>query len=95
MSRKYESTYILDPNLPEETLTGLVEKFSALVTPEGAEPPEVKHLGRRRMTFEIKGKYEGFYITMRFEASTAAAAELRRQLGLCDEVLRSLLLNLE
>ena len=95
VARKYEATYILDPNLPEETLTGLVDKFSGLVTEEGGEPADVKNLGRRRMTFEIKGKHEGFYVTMRFESTTAAAAELRRQLTLTDEVLRSLLLNLE
>ena len=96
-TRKYEATYILDPTLPEETLTGLVEKFTGLVTNESAEgedAPDVKNLGRRRLTYEIKGKYEGYYISMRFDTDTARMAELRRQLTLSDEVLRSLLLNL-
>ena len=93
LTRKYEATYILDPNLPEETLTGLVDRFTGLVTEEGANPPDVKNLGRRRLTYEIKGKHEGFYVSMRFDAGTAKAAELRRQLTLTDEVLRSLLLN--
>ena len=91
--RKYEATYILDPNLPEEALTGFVDRFSGLVAEEGAPPPDVKNLGRRRMTYEIKGKSEGFYVSMRFDAGTAKAAELRRQMTLTDEVLRSLLLN--
>jgi ribosomal protein S6 len=42
----------------------------------------------------VKGKTEGIYVTMRYTASTAQTAELRRQMTLADEVLRSLFLNL-
>lgn len=91
--RKYEATYILDPQLNDENLQGLVDKFTGLVATE-ENPADVKHMGRRRMTFDIKGKHEGVYVTMRYHATTAQTAELRRQLGLADEVLRSLILNL-
>lgn len=92
--RKYEATYIIDPNLPEEQVQGLVDRFSEMVTKDGGEVGDVKQMGRRRMTFEIKGRHEGIYVAMRFDSSTAAAAELRRQLGLADEVLRSLIVSL-
>ena len=92
--RKYEATYIIDPNLPEDQVQGLVDRFSEMVPTDGGEVADVKQMGRRRMTFEIKGRHEGIYVAMRFDASTAAAAELRRQLGLADEVLRSLIVSL-
>jgi small subunit ribosomal protein S6 len=92
--RKYEATYILDPNLGDEVVTGMVEKFSQSVVGQGGEVADVKNWGKRRLAYEIKGRGEGVYVTMRFDSETTVAAELRRQLGLADEVLRSLIVHL-
>jgi small subunit ribosomal protein S6 len=91
--RKYEATYILDPTMNEETIQQFVDRFAGMVSNE-ENPADIKPMGRRRMTYEVKGKTEGIYVTMRYTASTAQTAELRRQMTLADEVLRSLFLNL-
>lgn len=92
--RKYETTYILDPNLTEEVVQGVVDRLSEVVTTQGGEVGDVKNMGRRRMTIEIKGRYEGIYVTMKFDCSQAAVAEVRRQLTLTEEVLRGLIISL-
>jgi len=92
--RKYEATYILDPNLSEDLMGSAVERFKATVAEQGGEITDVKNLGRRRMTIDMKGRSEGVYVSMRFDAGVAAAAELKRQMGLADEVLRSLIVHL-
>lgn len=91
--RKYEATYILDPNLGDEVVTGTVEKFSQTVVGQGGEVADVRNGGKRRLAYEVKGRGEGIYVTMRFDSETDVAAELRRQLGLADEVLRSLIVQ--
>ena len=92
--RKYEATYILDPSLGDEVVTGMVDKFQQTVTGQGGEVADVKNWGRRRLAYDVKGRGEGVYVTMRFDSQTDVAAELRRQLGLADEVLRSIIVHL-
>lgn len=87
---KYEVTYILDPTLGDDAVSGTVEKFSQNVAANGGEVRDVKTWGKRRLAYELGGRLEGIYVTMRFDSESAAAHELRRVMGLSDEVLRSL-----
>lgn len=91
---KYEATYIVDPNLAEDTHNGLVERLQTTVSENGGAVIDVKNMGRRRMTHEIKGKIEGIYICMRFDSEPSVSAELNRQLRLADEVLRGMIIRL-
>ena len=91
--RTYEATYILDPNLTEDDVPRLVEKFSNQVASKG-EVMTVDNWGRRRLSFEIKGRREGIYVTMRFKATSDVADELGRVLRLTDEVIRNMIVRL-
>ena len=93
MSRKYEVTYILDSTVGDEKVNSLVEKFSNTISGQGGAVQEVKPWGKRRFAYEMAGRNDGFYVTMKYEASPDATAELRRLLGLADEVLRSLFIR--
>ena len=68
--------------------------MSGTITELGGNVIDVKNMGRRRLTHEVKGKIEGIYICMRFDSSPQAEAELNRQLRLADEVLRGLIIRL-
>jgi small subunit ribosomal protein S6 len=90
----YETTFIIDPNTADEAVGGIAEKYSQQLTALGAEVLNVDLWGKRKLAFEIKGKNEGFYITIRFNSTPDAAKELNRVLKLSDEVVRALLLRL-
>ncbi|MHB2017316.1 MAG: 30S ribosomal protein S6 [Candidatus Xenobia bacterium] len=91
--RTYEATYILDPNITDENLPGMIEKFTNQVSGKG-EVMTVDNWGKRRLSHEIKGRREGIYVTMRFKAESAVADELGRVLRLADECLRNLIVRL-
>lgn len=91
---KYEATYIVDPNLAEDVHNGLLDRLSNTVSENGGSVIDVKNMGRRRLTHEIKGKNEGIYICMRFDSTPQVEAELGRQIKLADEVLRGLIIRL-
>jgi small subunit ribosomal protein S6 len=91
--RTYEATYILDPNLTEEDVPRLIEKFQTQVSDKG-EIVTVDNWGKRRLSYEIDGRKEGVYVTMRFKAESGVADELGRVLRLSDEVLRNLIVRL-
>ncbi len=87
---KYEVTYIVETNIGEDATTALIERFAESVKTNGGEVRQVKPWGKRRFAYELKGRREGLYVTMHFSASADGMAEVRRQMGLTDEVLRSM-----
>lgn len=91
--REYEITYIIDPSVSEENMTEIVKKYSNQVSDSGGQINEIKEWGLRRLAFEIKGKEEGYYITMRFNGTPDIAKELGRQFRIADEIVRSIILR--
>jgi small subunit ribosomal protein S6 len=88
----YEVTYILDTKLGDDASTATMERFAAVVNDNKGEVRQVKPWGKRRFAYELKGRREGLYVTMQFAAEPDTMAEVRRQMSLSDDVLRSLFL---
>lgn len=91
--RQYEMMIILDPETDERTLQPTLEKLLAVVPKDGGTVDEIDIMGRRRMAYEIKKQAEGIYAVVQMTAEPATAAELDRQLGLNETVLRTKLLR--
>ncbi|MDI6710840.1 MAG: 30S ribosomal protein S6 [Thermoanaerobacterales bacterium] len=89
--RQYELMYILHPDLEEENLEALVNRFRDLVTNEGGEVIKLDRWGRRRLAYEINRARDGFYVVMKFKARTETADELSRVLKITDGVLRHII----
>ncbi len=85
---KYESMYILKPDLDEESRKALIEKFSALVTDNGGQIEKVDEWGQRKLAYEIDYIKEGYYVLMTFEAPSELPLELERNYNISDSVLR-------
>ena len=91
--RNYELLYIIKPDVEEEQLTALVEKFKALVEGQGAEVAKLDKWGKRRLAYEVDHIREGFYVLMQFKAEPAAAAELDRVMKITDGILRHMIVR--
>ena len=85
---KYESMYILKPNLDEETRTAMVEKFKSLVEDNGGKVENVDEMGQRKLAYEINYITEGYYVLMTFESPPEFPEELERIYNINDSVLR-------
>lgn len=88
--RAYETMYILQPDLDEETRKALVEKFNKVVTDNGGEIEKTAELGQRRLAYEIKKFRQGYYVQLNYKAEPSVPQELERVLGITDEVIRVL-----
>ena len=94
ISAKYEVLYIIDPDLGEEGIAALVEKFKAMVEAEGTLLSiEVK--GTRRLAYLINDKPEGYYVLMNFESKPELPAELDRVFKITEGIMRSLIIAVE
>ena len=88
-TRHYEVMVILDPELDERTVAPSLDAFLNVIRQDGGTVSSVDVWGRRRLAYEIKKRAEGIYAVLQVEASPAAVAELDRQLGLNESVLRT------
>ena len=87
--RQYEVMVILDPELDERTVAPSLDTFLNVIRQDGGTVGSVDVWGRRRLAYDIKKKSEGIYAILGISASPAAVAELDRQLGLNESVLRT------
>jgi len=93
--RHYEMMIILDPGLEENTVQPSLEQFLTVVTTGGGSVDKVDLWGRRRLAYEIDKRSEGIYAVIDMTAMPDSVAELDRQLGLNEAVLRTKVLRME
>lgn len=90
VSAKYESIFIVRPDLSEEDTAAVVEKFKALVEQNGTLEG-VDEWGKRRLAYEINDFNEGYYVLMNFTAGPEFPAELDRIYKITDGIIRSII----
>ncbi|MFC7319883.1 30S ribosomal protein S6 [Halobacillus campisalis] len=86
--RNYEIMYIIRPDIEEEAKTAVVERFSGILTNNGAEIENVKEIGKRRLAYEINDYRDGIYVTINFAGDREAINEFDRQAKFSDDVIR-------
>lgn len=92
--RPYEVMVIFDAGQEEEAIRTSVDKAVELVRSRGGEPGRVDRWGKRRFAYELKHRWEGYYVLMQMSAEPATMSELDRMFFLADEVLRHKVIRL-
>lgn len=90
----YEATYIVDLTVNDADVAAIADKYKSQVS-TGGEFVDLNNWGRRRLAYEVKGKREGTYVTMRFKSEPAVAAELDRTMKIDDSILRALIVRVK
>ncbi len=91
---KYESVVIINPNVDEEGIKSLIQKFTTLINNDG-KLEKVDELGKRKLAYEIAKNKEGYYVVLYFEANTTLIAELERNYRITDEVIKFMTIKVE
>ncbi len=84
---KYESVVIINPNVEENALKELIERFQTLINTDG-KVEQVNELGKKKLAYEIKKNKEGYYVVYDFEANPSLIAELERNYRITDEIIK-------
>jgi len=88
MLNKYESIYIVKPEVEEQGIKELVEKFNALIETAGGKVSEVQEWGLKRLAYPIQKKEQGYYVLVNFEANPESIVELERVYKITDSVMK-------
>ncbi len=89
----YEAMFILRPDLEEEKVAEIMDRFRALVENRGGEVTRLEKWGKRRLAYEIQHLREGLYIILRFKGNTEIVQELDRVFKISDEVIRHMIVR--
>ena len=91
---KYETIFVVNSALGEESVKALVEKFTSLIE-SNAKIESINEWGNRRLAYPIEDLTEGYYVLVKFESAPDFPSELSRIYNITDGILRSLIVNCE
>jgi small subunit ribosomal protein S6 len=86
--RKYETIFILDPDLEEEQTESTIEKVKGIITQSNGEILKVEDWGKRKLAYEVKKKDKGHYILIHFLGTPALLSEVERNFKVMDAVIK-------
>ncbi len=85
---KYEAMYIITPEMEDEAIKGVIEKFSGIITANGGEIEKTDEWGRKKLAYPIDYKTEGYYVLVNFAAAPELPRELERNFRNDESILR-------
>lgn len=92
---KYETVFIVSPDLSEEDAKALSDKFTGIITANGGIIDNVNEWGKKKLAYPINDLTDGYYYVVNFTAAATVPAELDRVFNITDGILRSLVIRLD
>ncbi len=86
---RYELMVILDPEIQEEELNGVVDRIKQVIADRGGSDEATEVQGRRRLAYPIKAKTDGTMVVSRFDMPGDAVAALTTTLRANENHLRT------
>jgi len=93
--RKYETFFIVDPDLTDEVNTAIDEKIQGVVTSNGGSIVSYVPWGKKKLAYPVKKRTRGHYILMEFASGPELVAELERNMRLDERVLKFITVKLD
>jgi len=91
----YECVFIARSEVTQQQVEAIAEQVGATLGEQGGEIRKREYWGLRSLAYRIKKNRKGHYMLLGVSAPPAAMQEVERQLGLNEDVLRSLTLRIE
>lgn len=86
--RRYETIFITYPELPEEEINGLIERYDVIIKGGSGVIIKVEKWGKRKLAYEINKQTRGYYVLIDFAGGAAIVTELERNLRIGDNILK-------
>jgi len=84
----YESVFIARQDVSSTQVEQLAESFAGIVRDNGGQITKTEHWGLKTLTYKIKKNRKGHYVLMNIDAPAPAVAEMERNMGISEDVLR-------
>jgi len=85
---RYETLFILHPELPEAQVRETIDRLRRLIENMGGQIAELQDWGMRELAYPIQKQPRGTYVLVQYSARPEVVKELERTMKLADEILR-------
>lgn len=92
--RRYETTYILRPNLGEDQITEIIDRTNDIIKNDGGTIINLNRWGLKTLAYEIKKEKQGHYVYFDYTAHGSTVEEMERIFRIDDQILRFLTIKL-
>lgn len=93
--RRYETIFIVDPDLSEEDRVSLLDRFKEIIPQQEGVLIEEDLWGVRKLAYDIKKKPRGFYARLDYCGTAKVVDELERFSRIDDRVMKYLTVQLD
>ena len=91
----YEHVYLARQDVTAQQVEALTEQMKGVIQANGGTVAKVEYWGVKSLAYRIKKNRKAHFTLMNISAPSAAVAEMERQLGLNEDVLRVLTLRVD
>jgi small subunit ribosomal protein S6 len=91
----YESVFIARQDVPATQVEILSKTFADIIVKDGGQVKKTEQWGLRNLAYRINKNKKGHYVLMNIDAPPAAIAEMERNMGLNEDVLRFMTVRVE
>jgi small subunit ribosomal protein S6 len=93
--RLYETTFIVNASLDDPQVEAVITRVQETIAKNGGSIVAVNKWGRKRLSYPVNKKTNGFYVNLEFEATGTVIAPLERSFQLDEMVLRHMTIVLD
>ncbi len=93
--RRYETIFIIDPDLSSDERTPLLVRIKDLIPQQGGLLIKVDEWGSQKLAYEIKKKARGYYVLFDYCGTGALVDEIERLSRIDDRILKYMSVLLE
>jgi small subunit ribosomal protein S6 len=92
--QRYETIFIIDPDLSEEGRAPVVERLLQLIPQQNGVLVEQDHWGARKLAYPIRKKQRGYYLRLDYCGGGTLVDELERFCRIDDRMLKYMTVKL-
>ena len=92
--RRYETIFIVRPNVAEDEITAITTKTNSIIESDGGTIFRVNDWGLKKLAYQINKESQGYYVYVDYAGIPAAVAEVERIFRIDDRVLKYLTVKL-
>ncbi len=86
--RTYESIFIVHPDVVGDDQTAIIDKFTTILTDQGAEILKLENWGVRTLAYTVKKQTKGCYVLVIFDAESKVIAEYERRMRIDEKLIK-------
>lgn len=91
----YEHIYLARQDVSAQQVEDLTNQYTELLTSNGGKVTKSEYWGLKSLSYRIKKNRKAHYTLLNIDAPHAAVAEMERQMGISEDVLRFMTIRVD